>query len=90
MRPVDLDREQEEGTEQVLRKTLDIVQLPVGAVLCTVITMHMTRVTPNNPTRDLRTRAATIPIRATIMITRHRHLWVDTVTRYLLPRGILA
>jgi hypothetical protein len=88
MRPVDLDREQEEDTEQLLRKTLDIVQLPVGAVLCTVITM--TRVTPSNPTRDLRTRAATIPIRATIMITRHRHLWVDTVTHYLLPREILA
>lgn len=89
MRPIDLDQGPEEGTEQVQKKTLDIGRL-LGVVLCTVVRTHMTRVTPNSPTKDLRIRAATIPTRVLITITRHRHLWADTVIRSLLPPEILV
>jgi hypothetical protein len=89
MRPVDLDQGQEEDTERAQKKTLDTGRR-LAVVLCTVVRTHMTRVTPNNPTKDLHIRAATIPTRVMITITRHRHPWADTVIRYLLRREILV
>lgn len=90
MRPVDLDQGPEEGTGRAQKKTPDTVQLPVVVAVAAVVLciMHTIHVMPNNLTKDLRTRAVTILIRATITITQHRHPWADIVTHYLLLREI--